>query len=370
MNTAAAYCISPYLSSTLTLGLTLTNPNPNPHPNPNRPKYSFAQVSDAILSCAVAPLKRAGKSVQRMAGHLNKLEAALSTKADDEGQRLAKKFGLVGGDKGGLRSRLLKTTLTAATQYEVSVGGFSGSFGLVRLTSTCSRSKLTKHENELEYLKKKLEKLEEMTTTEQTWRDVFASWYAVLALNKSLDVKRGAAVLQCIASDEKLLKALGMAKTLYKIKGEVPTELTMRLNDGAGGHIRTHAYKYDKLISLELVRIQRVKDMQWKAVTLGGSAFVATMIGTANLLSRLYYDVLASGDSRLAVLLPVGAVVVVVTMVLCCCTCYHHRSLVQGAGRLCAPRLRGPWRCWPTNAQVSPYNQKGVAKAEAPRRHR
>ncbi len=71
-------------------------------------------MSDAILSCAVAPLRRAGKSVQRMAGHLNKLEGALSTEADDESQRLAKKFGLVGGDKGGLRSRLLKTTLTAA----------------------------------------------------------------------------------------------------------------------------------------------------------------------------------------------------------------------------------------------------------------
>ena len=238
----------------------------------------------------------------------------------------------------------------------MSIGGFSGSFGMVRLASTCSRSKLTKHENELEYLKKKLEKLEEMTTTEQTWRDVFASWYAVLALNKSLDVERGAAVLQCIASDEKLLKALGMAKTLYQIKGEVPTELTMRLNDGAGAHIRTHAYKYDKLISLELVRIQRVKDMQWKAVTLSGSAFVATMIGTANLLSRLYYDVLASGDSRLAVLLPVGAVVAVVMMVLCWCTCYHCRSIVQGATRLCAPRLRGPGPRRPTNARVSPDN--------------
>ena len=118
------------------------------------------------------------------------------------------------------------------------------------------------------------------------------------------------------------------------------SNLVMRLNDGAGAHIRTHAYKYDKLISLELVRIQRVKDVQWKAVTLSGSAFVATMIGTANLLSRLYYDVLASGDSRLAVLLPVGAVVAVVMMVLCCFGCYHRHSLVQGAKRLCAPQPR------------------------------
>ena len=133
----------------------------------------------------------------------------------------------------------------------------------------------------------------------------------------------------------------------------------MRLNDGTA-HIRTHAYKYDKLISLELVRIQRVKDMQWKAVTLGGSALVATMIGTANLLSRLYYDVLESGDSRLAVLLPAGAVALLLLLLLCCCTCYHRRSLVQGAGRLCAPRLRGPRG--PTKAWVSP--DKAAAKAE------
>ena len=261
------------------------------------------QVSDVILSCAMAPLKKAGKSVQRMVRRLNKLEGALST----ESPQLAKKFGLVGGEKGGLRSRLLKTTLTAATQYEVRVGGFSGSFDMVSLACTCSRAKLTKHENELRYLKEKLKKLGEMTTTEQTWRDVTETWQATLALLKSVEVERGSAVLQCIASDEKLLKALGMAEALYRIKGDAPTELVMRLNDGAGAHIRTHAYKYDKLISLELVRIQRVKDMQWRAVTLSGSAVVATMIGTANLLSRLYYDVLESGDTRLAVLLPVLA---------------------------------------------------------------
>ena len=149
------------------------------------------QVRDAILFCATAPLKKAGKSVHRMVGRLNQLEDILNTKADAESQRLAKQFGLVGGEKGGLRSRLLKTTLTATTKYEVSVGGFRGSLGMVHLAFTCSRAKLTKHENELEYLKEKLKKLEEMTTTEQTWRDVSESWQATLALNKSLDVERG-----------------------------------------------------------------------------------------------------------------------------------------------------------------------------------
>ena len=297
-----------------------------------------------------------------MAGRLDKLEGALVAKAGAANEVFVKKFGLVGGEKGGLRSRLLKNTLTAATQYEVSVGGFSGSFGMARLAWTCSRAKLTKHENELQYLKEKLKKLEEMTTSDQTWRDLSESWQAILALNKSVEVERGRAVLQCIASDEKLLQALGMAETLYKIKGDVPTDLVMELNDGAGAHIRSHAYKYDKLISLELVRIQRVKDMQWKVVTLTGSGLVATMIGAANLLSRLYYDVLRSGDSRLAMLLPAGAVVLLVVMVLCCCTCYHFRSLVRGAGRLCAPRHRRT--CWPKKALVSPDNE-AAAKADA-----
>ena len=311
----------------------------------------------------MAPLKRVGRSVQRMANRLNRLEGALSTKADAESQRLATKFGLVGGEKGALSSRLLKATLAAATQYEVSIGGFSGSLDMARLAWTCSRAKLTKHENELQYLKEKLKKLEDMTTSDQSWRDVSAAWRAMLALNKSVEVERGRAVLQCIASDEKLLQALGMTETLYKVKGDAPTELVVQLNDSVGAHIGSHAYKYDKLISLELVRIQRVKEMQWKVVTLTGSAFVATMIGAANLLSRLYYDVLRSGDSRLAMLLPAGAVVLLLMVVLCCCTCYHRRSLVRGAGRrLCAPRQCRP--CWPTKAPVAPGNE-AAAKAEA-----
>ena len=140
----------------------------------------------------------------------------------------------------------------------------------------------------------------------------------------------------------------------------------MRLNDGVGAHIRTNAYKYGKLTSRELVRIQQIKDLQWRAVTLGGSAVVATMIGTANLFSRLYYDVLESArvlDSErwlMAVLFPAGAVALLLLLLLCCCTCYNRRSLMQCARRLsvCAPWL-------PTKAPVSP-EKEAAAKAVAP----
>ena len=63
-------------------------------------------MSDVILSSALAPIEKAGNSVRWMAERLNKLEVALGSNANAEGQQLAKKFGLVGGEKGGLRSRL------------------------------------------------------------------------------------------------------------------------------------------------------------------------------------------------------------------------------------------------------------------------
>ena len=101
-------------------------------------------MGDAIISCAVAPLKRTGKSVQLMANRLDKLEDDLTAAmVGAESKQLATRFGLVGSKNGGLRSRLLKITLIAATQYEVSIGGFSGSFDMVRLAWTCGRAKLT-----------------------------------------------------------------------------------------------------------------------------------------------------------------------------------------------------------------------------------
>ena len=298
-------------------------------------------MSDIILSSALPAIEKASKSVRQIAGRLDELESALIAKSG----QLATKFGLTDKDgKGGLRSRLLKTTLTAATQYEVRVGGFSGSIDMARLAWKCSRAKLTKHENELDYLKEELKKLKDMTTTDQTWRDVTETWQATLDLLKNVEVERGVAVLQCIASDEKLLQALGVAETLYKIKGDAPTDLVMQLNDDVGAHIRSNAYKYDKLISLELVRIRQVKEMQWKVLTLIGSAFVATMIGTANLLSRLYYDVLRSEENEsnrwlLALLFPVGAGLGLLLLLLCCTGCYYSRYL--GTGALDATLKRG-----------------------------
>ena len=58
------------------------------------------------------------------------------------------------------------------------------------------------------------------------------------------------------------------------------------------------------------MRIQLVKEIQWKVLTLLGSALTAVMIGTANLFARLYdSNVLQAGPGRwpLAFLFPIGA---------------------------------------------------------------
>jgi len=226
----------------------------------------------------------------------------------------------------------MRATLTVATQYEVRTGGFNGSVDMVHLAWRFSRAELSKHENELEYIKKELEKLRDLTISEQSWRDAFETFTATLALLKSIDAERGRAVLQCIASNEKLLSALGVAKTLNKTQGTVPTDVLMRLNEGAGS-LRANGYKYDKLISRELVRIGRIKDLQWRAVTLSGSAIVATMIGTANVLGRQYSKLLDSGDVLLAVALPLGTLLLLLLCCCCCGACYYRDYLCRLARR-------------------------------------
>ena len=49
-------------------------------------------------------------------------------------------------------------------------------------------------------------------------------------------------------------------------------------------HIRTHGYRYRKKINLELARIRRVRDLQWRGVTLVGTAIAAALISTFNYL--------------------------------------------------------------------------------------
>ena len=96
-------------------------------------------------------------------------------------------------------------------------------------------------------------------------------------------------MLDCIVSDEKVLKGLGAAAQLYKSVGKPPDELLMLINEGPGAHIRTHAYRYRSQIDRELVVIRRLKELQLRGVGLLGSAVIASFVGVANFVSRLTY---------------------------------------------------------------------------------
>ena len=54
-------------------------------------------------------------------------------------------------------------------------------------------AQLVKDENELSYVLEKLIKIEELTVTDQSWKDVGESWQALLSLRSQIQVERGQA---------------------------------------------------------------------------------------------------------------------------------------------------------------------------------
>ena len=97
--------------------------------------------------------------------------------------------------------------------------------------------------------------------------------------------------------DRKVAEALGMAEALKGIVGNPPTELIARLNQGPGAHIRAHAYQYSLKIRAELARIERIRELQLRAVALLGTAIVALFVGIANFISNIIYGIVAATNA-------------------------------------------------------------------------
>ena len=154
------------------------------------------------------------------------------------------------------------------------VGGITGSFDMIKLAWTRTKMELVKDENQLCYLKEQLKQLQDMTVTEQTWKDAAESWVAVLSLRSQIQVERGQAVLECMCADEKVLKAIGAAVQMSETVGEVPNDVITLLSEGPSAHIRNEAYKYHKKIDAELARV-RIREIQ-----VGVVAFIGTCRGS------------------------------------------------------------------------------------------
>ena len=147
------------------------------------------------------------------------------------------------------------------------------------------------------YLLKKLENAEEKEVTPQAWRDMAETWHSLLALRAQMSTPMSQTVIDCILADRKVAEALGMAEALKGIVGNPPTELIARLNQGPGAHIRAHAYQYSLKIRAELARIERIRELQLRAVALLGTAIVALFVGIANFISNIIYGIVAATNA-------------------------------------------------------------------------
>lgn len=68
--------------------------------------------------------------------------------------------------------------------------------------------------------------------------------------------------------------------------GQLPQELLHVLKQGPGRHVKMHTYTYvpSHKVDMEHARIQRVLQLQQRAVALLGSLILALLIGVANQL--------------------------------------------------------------------------------------
>ena len=73
-------------------------------------------------------------------------------------------------------------------------------------------------ESEITYLLERLQKLEDETTSESTWRDVCESWMALLQLRAKIEVERGQIVLECMLADPTGQATFDGGKTLVVAK--------------------------------------------------------------------------------------------------------------------------------------------------------
>ena len=189
--------------------------------------------------------------------------------------------------------------------YTMRKGGWGSFFDMVKAALTVNRVQLSRDLADLEYLVEKIKKLEDLSTTSETWRDVVETWCSLVDLISKISPERGIAVLESITSDDELLKAIGAGRALVHIVADkAPATLVSLINERAGKKIRSSAYGYLRVIEKELAIIRRTKDHQERGVALLGAGIASAMIGITTTLGRVYYDVLQTPGSMWVWLAP------------------------------------------------------------------
>ena len=204
----------------------------------------------------------------KMAG---KFEEILLKKCNSLGNKMNRYF-----PKGKIKSNMIKSMLSAATKYRVEVGGDETTINTMIRAVRLSWGGLKTTEAELAYLLDKLVKIEEMDVTVEKWRDAAQTWMSLINLMHQLKAERSIAVINCIASDEKVLDALSAAKALLHSIGGSNTIVSILSNE-PGRHIRDNGYRYQRTIRKEIFQIQKIREFQNIYIT-----FLGTSIGLAS----------------------------------------------------------------------------------------
>jgi hypothetical protein len=228
--------------------------------------------------------------------------------------------------KGTFKRNMIKSTLSAATKYSVKVGG--GKFIIHTMISAARLSwvELKTTEAELVYLLDKLVKIEEMDVTAEKWRDAAQTWMSLINLRAELKAERSIAVINCIASDEKVLDALSAAKALlYSIGGS--NTIVYILSNEPGRHIRENGYRYQRTIRQEIAQIQKIREFQVLLISIIGTAIASAFIALFNYLYRFAGDAFISWwQLPLIMICGIMGLLMILSIIVWCCSNVRRRS--------------------------------------------
>jgi uncharacterized protein YjbI with pentapeptide repeats len=255
-----------------------------------------------------------------------KFEEILIEKCNSLGNKMNAYF-----PKGTFKRNMIKFTLNAATKYSVKVGGGQEAtihtmISAVRL----SRVELKTTEAELGYLLDKLVKIEEMDVTVEKWRDAAQTWMSLIDLRAQLKGERSIAVINCIASDEKVLDALSAAKALLHSIGGSNTIVSILSNE-PGRHIRENGYRYQRTIRREIAQIQKIREFQVLLISFIGTAIASAFIALFNYLFRFAGGAFNSWwQLPLIMIGGIMGLIMILSIIVWCCKCEGKRRRRSG----------------------------------------
>ena len=154
-----------------------------------------------------------------------------------------------------------------------------------------SHAKLAADMNDLRDLSKQLDAIDSPFTKE-TWLDVAESWQALANLIPKMEAERCQGVLGCIFADEAVLKGLGAAKQFEGIVGDPPHGVLLLLKHGPGAHLKANRYDYQKALSKEVARIERIKELRTQMLGLICTAIASAFFTVGSFLGRGIYNYL------------------------------------------------------------------------------